>query len=320
MQLKRVVITGLGALTPIGNTVGEFWRGPHRRPQRGRAGDPVRRHALPDPIRLRTEGLRPLAHLDRKEARHLDPFCHYALVTAEECIRDSGLNLATTNLNRVGVIWASGIGGLETFEQELLNFARTEPVPRFNPYFIPKMIINESAGHISMRYGFRGINFSTVSACAASTNAIADAFNYIRLGKANAIVTGGSEAAITRAGMGGFSAMKAMSERNDDPATACRPFDKDRDGFVLGEGAGALLLEELDHARSRGAKIYGEVVGCGFAGDAYHITATHPEGEGAYLAMRDALDDAGLQPAGRGLPQRPRHLHARRRRERNPGH
>jgi 3-oxoacyl-[acyl-carrier-protein] synthase II len=296
MKLKRVVITGLGALTPIGNTVSEFWRGLTE----GRNGAaPVTRF---DPTHYRTKfacelkGFDPLAHLDRKEARHMDPFCHYALVTAEECLRDSGLNLQTTNLNRVGVIWASGIGGLETFEQELLNFARSEPVPRFNPYFIPKMIINESAGHISMRYGFRGINFSTVSACAASTNAIADAFNYLRLGKANAILTGGSEAAITRAGMGGFGAMKAMSERNDDPATACRPFDKDRDGFVLGEGAGALLLEELDHAQARGAKIYGEVVGCGFAGDAYHITATHPEGEGAYLAMRDALDDAGLAP------------------------
>jgi 3-oxoacyl-[acyl-carrier-protein] synthase II len=194
------------------------------------------------------------------------------------------------------VIWSSGIGGLETFEQEIINFVRNDQVPRFNPFFITKMIINESAGIISMRYGFRGINFTTVSACAASTNAIADAFNYIRLGKANAILTGGSEAAITRAGMGGFGAMKAMSERNDDPSAASRPFDKDRDGFVLGEGAGALLLEELEHALNRGAKIYGEVIGCGFGADAYHIAATHPEGEGAYLAMRDALDDAGLQP------------------------
>ncbi|MEO1653561.1 MAG: beta-ketoacyl-ACP synthase II, partial [Bacteroidota bacterium] len=235
-------------------------------------------------------------HLDRKEARRMDLFSQYALVVADEAIRDAGLDLDKIDKDRVGVIWASGIGGLTTFQEEIAEYGRSDGTPRFNPFFIPKMIADLSAGHISIRYGFRGMNFVTVSACASSTNALVDAFNYIRLGKANIIVSGGSEAAVTEAGVGGFSAMKALSQRNDSPETASRPFDKTRDGFVLGEGAGSVILEEYEHAKARGAKIYAEVVGGGMSADAYHITAPHPQGAGVIKVMKDALDDASIGP------------------------
>jgi 3-oxoacyl-[acyl-carrier-protein] synthase II len=233
--------------------------------------------------------------MDRKEARKMDPFAQYAMVVAEEAIKDSNLPLAELNPHRAGVIWGSGIGGLLTFQVEVSGFAKGDGTPRFNPFFIPKMIPDLSAGHISIKYGFRGPNFATVSACASSTNAIYDAFTYIRLGKADIIISGGSEAAVCEAGIGGFNAMKALSERNDSPETASRPYDKDRDGFVLGEGAGALVLEEYEHAKKRGAKIYAEIIGGGLSADAYHITAPHPEGDGIIQVMYNALEDAGIQ-------------------------
>ncbi|MEM6801426.1 MAG: beta-ketoacyl-ACP synthase II [Bacteroidota bacterium] len=294
-ELKRVVITGLGALTPIGNTLEAFWQGL----EEGKSGaGPITNF---DASNFKTQfacevkGFDPMETFGRKEARKMDRFAQMAMVSVDECITDSGIDLESINKDRIGVIWASGIGGLGSLENEVMSFEAGGRNPRFNPFFIPKMIADIASGHISIKYGFRGPNFATVSACASSTNAIADAFNYIRLGKANMILTGGSEASITYAGVGGFNAMKALSQNNENPTGASRPFDTNRDGFVLGEGAGALFLEELEHAKARGAKIYAEVVGSGLSADAYHITATHPEGMGARLAMAAALEDADLE-------------------------
>jgi 3-oxoacyl-[acyl-carrier-protein] synthase II len=296
MELRRVVVTGLGALTPIGNNVQEFWNGLIN----GVSG------AAPityfDASKFRTQFACEVKNfnvedfIDRKEARKMDRYAQYAMVASDEAVKDAAFDFEKLDKDRVGVIWGSGIGGLETFQIEVLNFAAGDGTPRFNPFFIPKMIADIAGGHISMKYGFRGPNFTTVSACASSTNAIIDAFNYIRLGHADAIVTGGSEAAVTIAGMGGFNAMHALSTRNDDPKTASRPMDKDRDGFVLGEGAGALILEEYEHAVARGANIYCEIGGGGMSADAYHITAPHPEGLGAKNVMLNCLRDAGLKP------------------------
>lgn len=294
MTLKRVVVTGLGALTPIGNTAIQFWENLLN----GTSGAaPITRF---DASKFKTrfacevKNFKEEDFFDRKEARKMDPFAKYALVVADEAIKDSGIDLTKINVDKAGVIWGSGIGGLETFYNECAEFVKGDGTPRFNPFFIPKMIADIAAGHISIKYGLRGPNFTTVSACASSTNAIIDAFNYIRLGKANIFVTGGSEAAVNEAGIGGFNAMHALSTRNDNPETASRPFDLDRDGFVLGEGAGALILEEYEHAIARGAKIYAEVVGGGMSADANHITAPHPEGLGALNVMRSALEDAEM--------------------------
>lgn len=294
MQLKRVVVTGVGALTPIGNSAEEYWQGLIN----GVSGAaPITRF---DATNFKTQfacevkNFNEEDHFDRKEGRKLDLFSKYAMVTATEAMEDSGIDVEKINLDRAGVIWGSGIGGLETFRDEVGAFATGNGVPRFNPFFIPKMIIDIAPGHISMKYGLRGPNFSTVSACASSTNAMIDAYNYIRLGKADIIVTGGSEAAVNEPGIGGFNALKALSTRNDDPKTASRPFDKDREGFVLGEGAGAMILEEYEHAVARGAKIYAEVSGGGLSADAHHMTAPHPEGLGAMAVMRNAIEDGGL--------------------------
>ncbi|WP_375583702.1 beta-ketoacyl-ACP synthase II [Cyclobacterium xiamenense] len=294
MNLRRVVVTGLGALTPIGNTVPEFWKGLST----GVSGAaPITRF---DASKFKTQfacevkNLDIAQFLDRKEARKIDPYTQYAMVAVEEAMNDSGIDLDRIDLSRAGVIWGSGIGGLKTFQDEVTDFVNGDGTPRFNPFFIPKMIADIAAGFISIKYGFQGPNFATVSACASATNALIDAFNYIRLGKADIFISGGSEAAVTEAGVGGFNALKALSQRNDDPATASRPFDKDRDGFVLGEGAGALVLEEYAHAKARGATIYAELIGGGMTGDAYHITAPHPEGRGAANVMKFALEDAGI--------------------------
>ncbi len=296
MKLKRVVVTGLGALTPIGNNIQEFWNNLIN----GVSGaGPI---TYFDATNFKTQFACELKNfnvedfIERKEARKMDHYAQYAMVTAEEAVQNSGLDLSTLDLDRAGVIWGSGIGGLDTFQNEVMNFANGNGTPRFNPFFIPKMIADIAGGHISMKYGFRGPNFTTVSACASSTNAIIDAFNYIRLGQADVILAGGSEAAITIAGIGGFNAMHALSTRNDDPQTASRPMDKDREGFVLGEGSGALILEEYEHAIARGAKIYCEIGGGGMSADAHHITAPHPEGLGAKNVMLNCLRDAGLQP------------------------
>ncbi|HCB46681.1 MAG TPA: beta-ketoacyl-[acyl-carrier-protein] synthase II, partial [Algoriphagus sp.] len=292
----RVVVTGIGALTPIGNTSEEFWKALST----GVSGAaPITKF---DASLFKTQFACEIKNLDldqfidRKEARKMDPFTQYAMITADEAMADSGLDLEKIDKSRAGVIWGSGIGGLKTFQDEVTDFAKGDGTPRFNPFFIPKMIADISAGFISIKYGFRGPNFVTVSACASATNALIDAFNYIRLGKADIFISGGSEAAVTEAGIGGFNAMKALSQRNDSPETASRPFDKDRDGFVLGEGAGALILEEYEHAKARGAKIYAEIVGGGMSADANHITAPHPEGLGARSVMESALDDANLKP------------------------
>lgn len=294
MELKRVVVTGIAAITPIGNTSKEYWEGLLN----GVSGaDFIKQF---DAAKFKTrfacelKNFDPLNYLDRKEARKIDRFTQTGLVVSDEAVKDSGLTADNVNKDRVGVIFASGIGGLITFQEEVMNFAKGEGTPRFNPFFIPKMILDIAAGHISMRHGFRGPNFAVVSACASSTNAIMEAFNLIRLGKADAILTGGAESVIMEAGVGGFNAMKALSERNDDPATASRPYDKDRDGFVMGEGAGILILEDLDHAIKRGAKIYCEIAGAGATADAHHITAPHPEGLGAKNVMLAALEDAGM--------------------------
>jgi 3-oxoacyl-[acyl-carrier-protein] synthase II len=296
MELKRVVVTGLGALTPVGNTVSEYWNGLSN----GVSGAaPITRF---DASKFKTQfacevkGYDPERYFDRKEARKMDLFSQFAMVVADEAVTDANLVEGNYDPDRVGVIWGSGIGGLRTFQEECVNFANGDGTPRFNPFFIPKMIADISAGHISIKYGFRGPNFVTVSACASATNAIIDSFNYIRLGMADVVVTGGSEAAVTEAGIGGFNALKALSERNDSPETASRPFDKERDGFVLGEGAGALILEEYEHAKKRGAKIYAEIIGGGMSADAYHITAPHPEGLGALNVMKNVLRDAGIKP------------------------
>jgi len=296
MQLKRVVVTGLGALTPIGNNLQDYWNGLIN----GVSGaGPITRF---DPEKFKTKfacelkDYDPLNYFDRKEARKMDAFTQYAMITSEEAIKHSGLDLDKINKLKAGVIWGSGIGGLKTFQEEVKSFAGGDGSPRFNPFFIPKMISDISAGMISMKYGFHGPNFVTVSACASATNAMIDAMTYIKLGKANIMITGGSEASVVEAGMGGFNSMKALSERNDSPSTASRPFDKDRDGFVLGEGSGALILEEYEHAKARGAKIYAELVGGGMSADAYHITAPHPEGLGAYNVMLNVLEDAEMKP------------------------
>jgi 3-oxoacyl-[acyl-carrier-protein] synthase II len=296
MILKRVVVTGLGALTPIGNTLQQFWEGL----KRGDSGAaPITRF---DSTQFKTKFACEVKNfdvgnfMDRKEARKMDPFAQYAMVAVDEAVKDANLPLQELNPNRVGVIWGSGIGGLLTFQEEVKSYAKGDGTPRFNPFFIPKMIPDLSAGHISIKYGFRGPNYVTVSACASSTNALYDAFTYLRLGKADIIVSGGSEAAVCEAGVGGFNALRALSERNDSPETASRPYDKDRDGFVLGEGAGALILEEYEHAKRRGAKIYGEIIGGGMSSDAYHITAPHPEGAGIIQVMYNALEDAEIKP------------------------
>ncbi|MFP4091093.1 MAG: beta-ketoacyl-ACP synthase II [Cyclobacteriaceae bacterium] len=296
MNSRRVVVTGLGALTPIGNTVESYWKGLTE----GVSGSaPITRFNA-EKFRTRfaceVKDFDPTNFIDRKEARKMDACTQFALVATDEAIKDANISPDALDPDRVGVIWGSGIGGLKTFQDEVVYFAKGDGTPRFNPFFIPKMIVDITPGHISIKYGFRGPNFSTVSACASATHAIIDAFTYIKLGKADVIVTGGSEAAVCEAGVGGFGAMKALSERNDAPETASRPFDKDRDGFVLGEGAGALILEEYEHAKARGAKIYAEVIGNGMTGDAYHITAPHPEGIGVKNVMQIALNDAGISP------------------------
>ncbi len=294
MQLKRVVVTGVGAVTPLGNNVNDYWTNLIN----GVSGAaPITRF---DASKFKTQfacevkGFDIGEYLDRKEARKMDRFSHYGIAAASQAVLDSKLDAEGIDKDRVGVIWASGIGGLDTFLEECSNFAKGDGTPRFNPFFIPKMISDIAAGHISMRFGFRGPNFCVVSACASSTNAMIDAYNYIRLGMADAIVTGGSEAVINEAGVGGFNALHAMSTRNDSPATASRPYDKDRDGFILGEGAAGLILEEYEHAVKRGAKIYAEIVGGGMSADAHHLTAPHPEGLGAMNVMNNALRDAGL--------------------------
>ena len=297
MALKRVVVTGLGALTPIGNNVQEYWQGLIN----GVSGaDTIRNF---DATKFKTrfaceiKNFDPLSFLDRKEARKIDRFSQTSLVVSDQAVEDAGLNGNNINKDRVGVIFASGIGGIMTFQEEVMNFANGDGTPRFNPFFIPKMILDIAAGHISMRHGFRGPNFAVVSACASSTNAIMESYNLIRLGIADAIISGGAESVICEAGVGGFNAMKALSERNDDPKSASRPYDRDRDGFVMGEGAGIVVLEELEHALNRGAKIYCEIGGAGATADAYHITAPHPEGLGAKNVMNAALRDAGMQPS-----------------------
>lgn len=296
MQLKRVVVTGLGALTPIGNTLETYWEGL----KNGKSG------AAPityfDTEKFKTKfacelkGYDPQDFFDRKEARKLDRFAQYALVSSDQAIKDAGLDLDKIDKFKVGVVWGAGIGGLETFQNEVIGYAEGDGTPRFNPFFIPKMIADIAPGNISIKHGFMGPNYTTVSACASSANALIDALNYIRLGHCNVVVTGGSEAAVTIAGMGGFNAMHALSTRNDSPESASRPFDATRDGFVLGEGAGALILEEYEHAKARGAKIYAEVLGGGLSSDAYHMTAPHPDGIGVVKVMENCLENAGLKP------------------------
>jgi 3-oxoacyl-[acyl-carrier-protein] synthase II len=296
MQLKRVVITGLGALTPLGNNLQDYWQGLIGGVSGANLITRFDASKFKTKFACELKGFNVEDHIDRREARRMDPYTHYALVVAKEAISDAGLDLEKVNKDRVGVIWGSGIGGLLTFQEECVAYGRGDGTPRFNPFFIPKMIADIASGHISIIYGFRGPNYTTTSACASSNNAMIDAFNYIRLGKSDIIVSGGSEAAVTEAGVGGFNACKALSENNEEYASASRPFDQTRDGFVLGEGAGCLILEEFEHAKARGAKIYCEVLGGGLSADAYHITAPHPEGVGAKLVMGHALDDAGLRP------------------------
>jgi 3-oxoacyl-[acyl-carrier-protein] synthase II len=298
MELRRVVVTGLGALTPIGNTLKEYWEGLVS----GRSGAaPITRF---DASKFKTrfacevKGFDVERFIERKEARKMDPYTQFAVVASDEAIKDSGLDLEKEDKDRIGVIWGGGIGGLKTFQDECINFGKGDGTPRFNPFFIPKMIADSAAGLVSMRHGLRGPSYVTVSACASSNNALIDAFNYVRLGTCKIVVSGGSEAAIYEAGVGGFNALHAMSTRNDDPATASRPYDKDRDGFVLGEGGAGILLEELEHAKARGARIYCEVIGGGMSSDAYHITAPHPEGLGAFLCMKYAMEVAGIPLTG----------------------
>ncbi|HEY4108485.1 beta-ketoacyl-ACP synthase II [Puia sp.] len=296
MQLKRVVVTGIGALTPIGNNKDDYWKGLLN----GVSG--AGSITLFDASKFKTrfacelKGFDPLQYLDKKEARKVDRYTQIALAASDEAVRDAGIDKETMNPDRIGVVFASGIGGLISFQDEVMNFAKGDGTPRFNPFFIPKMILDIAAGQISMRHGFRGPNFAVTSACASSTNAIMEAFNLIRLGMADILVSGGSEAVVSEAGVGGFNAMKALSERNDDAATASRPYDKDRDGFVMGEAAGVVILEELEHAKARGAHIYCEIAGCGATADAYHLTAPHPEGLGAKNVMLAALKDAQMKP------------------------
>ncbi len=295
MELRRVVVTGMGALTPIGNSVEEFWTGLLN----GVSGASTITKF--DPTKFKTQFACEVKnfdisrYLDRKEARKLDLFSQYAVATATDAIKDANIDLTTLNLDRAGVVWGTGIGGFTTFISEVTDFAQGDGTPKFNPFFITKIISDIAAGHLSMIFGFKGPNYSTSSACASSANAITDAFNLIRLGKADLFITGGSEAGVNTAGVGGFNAMHALSTRNDDPTTASRPFDKDRDGFVIGEGAGALVLEEYEHAKARGAKIHAELIGTGLSADAHHLTAPHPEGDGAYMAMKIAIEEGGIE-------------------------
>ena len=297
MELKRVVVTGLGAITPIGNTVSEFWDGVVG----GKSGaGPITRfdtEKFKVKFACEVKGFDPSLYIDPKDARKMDLFTQYSISVAAQAIDDAHLDTSKLNLDKVGVIFGVGIGGIITFEQEMTNYALNKEMgPRFNPFFIPKMISDIAPGMISIRYGFRGVNFTTTSACASSTNALVDAFNYIRLGKADIILAGGAEAAVCEAGIGGFSSMHALSTRNDSPQTASRPYSKSRDGFVLGEGAGCLVLEEYEHAKARGAKIYAAMVGGGLSADAHHLTAPHPDGYGAKMVMHNALEDAGMKP------------------------
>jgi 3-oxoacyl-[acyl-carrier-protein] synthase II len=296
MSLKRVVVTGLGAITPLGNTVEEYWKGLIN----GVSGSAniTRFDASNYKTKFACEvkNFNAEDFLDRKEARKLDPYTHYAIAASDEAINDAGIDKEKLNLDKIGVIWASGIGGIDTFYKEVKEHSHDAPPPRFNPFFIPKVIADIASGHISIRHGFRGPNFATVSACASSTHSLIDAFNFIRLGKSNIIVAGGSEAAVNEPGIGGFNALHALSTRNESPETASRPFDKERDGFVLGEGAGCIILEELEHALARGAKIYAELVGSGATADAYHMTAPHPDGIGAISVMNMSLEDAYMAP------------------------
>lgn len=295
MNLKRVVVTGIGAMTPIGNTASEYWDGLLA----GKSGADFITQFDAEKFRTRfaceVKNFDATNYLDRKEARKIDRFTQFGLIVSDEAVKDAGINKETMDPDRIGVIFSSGIGGLITFQEEVINFAKGDGTPRFNPFFIPKMILDIAAGQISMRHGFRGPNFAVVSACASSTHAVIEAFNWIRLGKADIILAGGSEAVISQSGVAGFNAMKALSERNDDPQSASRPFDKDRDGFVMGEGGGMLVLEELEHALARGARIYCEIGGGGATADAHHITAPHPEGLGALNVMRQTLADAGMK-------------------------
>lgn len=297
IQARRVVVTGLGAITPIGNNLPDFWNNLIA----GKSGAAPITHFDASKFKTRfaceIKGFNFENYFDRPELRKMDKFTQFAMIAADEAIKDSQLNLDVINKRRVGVIWGSGQGGFQTFQEQVTEFAKGDGTPRFNPFFIPKVIADIASGWISIKYGFMGPNFTTISACATSTTAIIDAFNYIRWGKANVIITGGSEAAINEAGIGGFNASKALSQYNEDPSTASRPFDRNRDGFVMGEGAGALVLEEYEHALARGAKIYAEVAGGGMSADAYHLTGTHPDGEGALLGMQEALDDADMKPS-----------------------
>ena len=298
MALKRVVVTGMGALTPIGNTIEEYWHGLSN----GISGaDYITRFdasSFKTQFACEVKNFEVTDFIPRQEARKMDLFTQFGVVVADQAIKDAGIDEdENINKDKIGVIWGSGIGGLKTFEEEMIVFAQGTGIPRFNPFFIPKMIADSVSGQISIRHGFRGPNYVTVSACSSANNAIIDAFNYIRLGRMHICVSGGSEATNTQAGIGGFNALRALSERNDDPKTASRPYDKDRDGFVLGEGGGAIVLEEYEHAKARGAKIYCELIGGGFSSDAYHITAPHPEGYGAFLSMQDALEDAKINPS-----------------------
>lgn len=295
--MRRVVVTGLGALTPIGNNLHDYWEGL----KNGVSGSAMITRFNTEKFKTRfaceIKGYDPSNYFERKEANKLDLFAQYALIASDEAIKDSGIDTADADKDRIGVIWTSGIGGIETFYQTIKSFVEGGSVPRFSPFFIPKMIGDIAAGSISIKHGFRGPNFATVSACASSTNALIDAYYYIKLGKADIFVTGGSEAAINEPGIGGFNSMQAISTNNDEYETASRPFDHTRDGFVMGEGAGALILEDLDHARARGAKIYAEIVGAGMSADAYHLTAPSPDGTGARIVMKNALEDAGLSPS-----------------------
>lgn len=295
MELKRVVVTGIGALTPIGNTLPEFWENLLKGVSGAAPITSFDTEKFKTKFACELKNFKVEDFLEKKEARKLDPFVQYAIVSTDEAVKDGGFDFSQLDTNRIGVIWGSGIGGIKTFLDEMRNYYAGDGTPRINPFFIPKMIIDIVTGHISIKYGLRGPNFATVSACASSTNAMIDAYNYIRLDMADIIISGGSEAIINEAGIGGFNAMHALSTRNDDPSTASRPFDKDRDGFVAGEGAGTIILEELEHAKARGAKIYAELVGGGMSADANHITAPHPQGLGAKMVMTNALKDAGMQ-------------------------
>jgi len=296
MLSRRVVVTGLGAITPIGNNVQDYWNALSNGVSGAAHITQFDASKFKTQFACEVKNFDVTQFIDRKEARRMDRYAQFAMVACDEAVKHCGIDLETVDKDRVGVIWGSGIGGLKTFLDEVTAFAKGDGTPRFSPFFIPMMIADIAAGLISIRFGFRGPNFTTVSACASSTNAISDAFYYIKMGKSDMMITGGSEACVNEAAVGGFNAMKALSERNDDPATASRPFDLDRNGFVLGEGAGALVLEELEHALARGAKIYGEIVGCGASADAYHLTAPHPDGLGATKVMQYALQESGLKP------------------------